>query len=88
MTERNLYGPILGRIRRDRNIKAEYVARKIGVSTMTYSKIERGRCGATYDRVVAICNQLGLSLDQLAKEMKLQQRLIEKEQRSLARRDQ
>ena len=69
MKKPNFYGPILGRIRRERNIKAEVVARKIGVSAMTYSKIERGRCSATYDRVAAICRQLGISLDQLTKEM-------------------
>ena len=87
MTERTVYGPILGRLRRGKHIKAAVVARKIGVSAMTYSKIEQGRCSATYDRVVAICQQLGVSLDQLAEEMKRQKGVVGREGRSPSRKN-
>ena len=56
-----LYGPILGRIRREKMIKAEIVARNLGISAATYSRIETGRCSASYERVTAICNELGIS---------------------------
>ena len=56
-----LYGPILGKIRRGKMIKAEVVARHVGVSTATYSRIETGRRSASYERVTAICDELGIS---------------------------
>lgn len=56
-----LYGPILGKIRRDKMIKAEIVARHVGISTTTYSQIETGRRSASYERVTAICDELGIS---------------------------
>ena len=60
-----LYGPILGKIRRDKMIKAEIVARHLGISTTTYSQIETGRRSASYERVTAICDELGISPGQL-----------------------
>ena len=56
-----LYGPILGKIRREKMIKAEAIARHLGISTATYSRIETGRCSASYERVTAICDELGIS---------------------------
>ena len=56
-----LYGPILGKIRRGKMIKAEVVARHLGISTTTYSQIETGRRSASYERVTAICDELGIS---------------------------
>ena len=56
-----LYGPILGKIRRDKMIKAELVARNVGISAATYSRIETGRRSASYERVTAICDELGIS---------------------------
>jgi transcriptional regulator with XRE-family HTH domain len=56
-----LYGPILGKIRRDKMIKAELVARHVGISAATYSRIETGRRSASYERVTAICDELGIS---------------------------
>ena len=56
-----LYGPILGKIRRDKMIKAELVARHLGISAATYSRIETGRRSASYERVTAICDELGIS---------------------------
>ena len=60
-----LYGPILGKIRRDKMIKADVVARHVGISAATYSRIETGRRSASYERVTAICDELGISLSQL-----------------------
>ena len=60
-----LYGPILGKIRREKMIKAELIARRLGISAATYSRIETGRCSASYERVTAICDELGISLPQL-----------------------
>ena len=60
-----LYGPILGKIRREKMIKAEVLARHLGISAATYSRIETGRCSASYERVTAICDELGISLSQL-----------------------
>ena len=56
-----LYGPILGKIRREKMIKAELIARHLGISAATYSRIETGRCSASYERVTAICDELGIS---------------------------
>ena len=60
-----LYGPILGKIRRAKMIKAELIARHLGISAATYSRIETGRCSASYERVTAICDELGISPGQL-----------------------
>lgn len=60
-----LYGPILGKIRRDKMIKADVIARNVGISAATYSRIETGRRSASYERVTAICDELGISLSQL-----------------------
>ena len=60
-----LYGPILGKIRRDKMIKADVIARHVGISAATYSLIETGRRSASYERVTAICDELGISLPQL-----------------------
>ena len=60
-----LYGPILGKIRREKMIKAEAIARHLGISAATYSRIETGRRSASYERVTAICDELGISLPQL-----------------------
>ena len=60
-----LYGPILGKIRRDKMIKADVIARHVGISAATYSRIETGRRSASYERVTAICDELGISLSQL-----------------------
>ena len=60
-----LYGPILGNIRRAKMIKAELIARHLGISAATYSRIETGRCSASYERVTAICDELGISPGQL-----------------------
>ena len=56
-----LYGPILGKIRRDKMIKADVIARHVGISAATYSRIETGRRSASYERVTAICDELGIS---------------------------
>ncbi|MHC1759665.1 MAG: helix-turn-helix domain-containing protein [Negativicutes bacterium] len=59
------YGPLLGKIRRTQKIKAEIIARKLGISPSTYSQIETGRRSASYERVAEICGELGLTLSQL-----------------------
>lgn len=70
MAMKNHYGPILGRIRRERSLKAEYVARQIGISPTTYSRIEQGLCSATYERVAEICRQLDFSMQELEESIK------------------
>ena len=65
MTETNKYGPVLGKIRREKDIKAATVARHLGISTATYSQIETGRRSASFERVARICGELDLSLVQL-----------------------
>ncbi len=59
------YGPLLGKIRRTKKIKAEIIARKLDISPSTYSQIETGRRSASYERVAEICGELGLTLSQL-----------------------
>ena len=59
------YGPLLGKIRRTKKIKAEIIARKLDISPSTYSQIETGRRSASYERVTEICGELGLTLSQL-----------------------
>ena len=67
---KNQYGSIFSRVRRNKEIKAATLARHIGISTSTYSRIENGKRSATLERVNLICRELGLSLTQLAEEMK------------------
>ena len=59
------YGPLLGKIRRTKKIKAEIIARKLDISPSTYSQIETGRRSASYERVAEICGELGVTLSQL-----------------------
>ena len=59
------YGPLLGKIRRTKKIKAEIIARKLDISPSTSSQIETGRRSASYERVAEICGELGLTLSQL-----------------------
>ena len=68
--QKNQYGSIFSRIRRGKEIKAATLARRVGISTSTYSRIENGRRSATFERVDRICRELGLSLAQLAEELK------------------
>ena len=64
MTNMKPYGPVLGKIRREKCIKAANVARKLGFSTATYSQIETGHRSASLERVADICDVLGISLKQ------------------------
>ena len=57
----NHYGPLLARVRREKNIKAATVARHVGISEATYSQIETGHRSASLERVTSICIELGLS---------------------------
>ena len=65
------YGPMLGKIRRAKNIKAEIIARHLGISLTTYSQIETGRRCASFERVSGICDELGLTLAQLDELLKV-----------------
>ena len=56
-----LYGPLLARLRREKQIKASTIARQIGISEATYSQIETGRRSVSLERVSRICLELGLS---------------------------
>ena len=58
------YGPMLGKIRRAKKIKAARIARRLGISSTTYSQIENGRRSASFERVNEICSELGLTLTQ------------------------
>ena len=60
----NQYGPVLAKIRREKNIKAENIARHLGLSNATYSQIETGRRSASLERVADICAELEISLEQ------------------------
>ena len=55
------YGPLLARLRREKQIKASTIARQIGISEATYSQIETGRRSVSLERVSRICLELGLS---------------------------
>lgn len=59
------YGPILGKIRRAKRIKALTVARHLEISLSTYSRIETGQRSASFERISIICGLLGLTLEQL-----------------------
>ena len=65
------YGPIIGKIRRARRIKALTIARHLGISVSTYSRIETGHRSASFERVTAICSALGLTLTQLNEALSL-----------------
>ena len=52
--------------RLEQGLKSEYVARKIGVSRTTYSKIETGRQALTVQRLVAIMVVLDMAWEELA----------------------
>ena len=58
------YGMILGKIRRRKQIKAVTVARHLGISASTYSRIETGHISATFETVTDICGELGVTLAQ------------------------
>lgn len=67
--ENQMYGPVLGRIRRAKQIKAATLARCLGISTSTYSRIESGQRSASFERVARICRELDLDWTQLAVEI-------------------
>jgi transcriptional regulator with XRE-family HTH domain len=58
------YGPVLGKIRREKCIKAANVARRLGFSSATYSQIETGQRSASLERIAGICAELGVSMKQ------------------------
>ena len=62
----NTYGPILGRIRRAKEIKAAVIAKQMHMSTTTYSQIELGRRSARFEDMCGICDRLGISVGELA----------------------
>lgn len=64
MTNMKPYGPVLGKIRREKSIKAANVARRLGFSTATYSQIETGQRSASLERIADICAELGVSMKQ------------------------
>ena len=55
------YGPLLARLRREKQIKASTIARQIGISEATYSQIETGRRSVSLERISRICEELNLS---------------------------
>ena len=59
------YGPIIGKIRRAKRIKALTIARHLEISLSTYSRIETGQRSASFERITIICSLLGLTLEQL-----------------------
>ena len=59
------YGPIIGKIRRAKRIKALTIARHLEISLSTYSRIETGHRSASFERITTICGLLGLTLTQL-----------------------
>ena len=63
------YGPIIGKIRRTKRIKASTIARHLDISLSTYSRIETGHRSASFERITAICSVLGLTLEQLNEAM-------------------
>lgn len=58
-------GPALADIRRNLDIKAAPVARHIGVSESTLSRIEHGITRISMERCMAICEELKYSFDRL-----------------------
>ena len=55
------YGPLLARLRREKQIKASTIARQIGISEATYSQIETGRRSVSLERISRMCEELDLS---------------------------
>ncbi len=69
----NTYGPILGRIRRAKEIKSAVIAKQMHMSPTTYSQIELGQRSARFEDMCGICRELGVSVGELAE-------MIEREQ--------
>lgn len=61
MALKNTYGPLVKKQREARELKAEYVARRLGVSRGTYSEIENGKRTLPAERLDRILDILGLS---------------------------
>lgn len=61
------YGPLLARLRREKQIKASTIARQIGISEATYSQIETGRRSVSLERISRICEELNLSAVEFVK---------------------
>ena len=63
----NTYGPILGRIRRAKEIKSAVIAKQMHMSPTTYSQIELGRRSARFEDMCGICSKLGITVGELAR---------------------
>ena len=61
----NKYGPILGKIRRAKEIKSAVIAKKQKMSPTTYSQIELGHRSARFEDLCGICYQLGITVGEL-----------------------
>lgn len=58
-------GRFIARKRKEQNWTQEQLAEKIGVSSKTVSKWERGKCMPDYSIIQTLCDQLGISLSEL-----------------------
>ena len=58
----NIYGPHIKAVRVERGIKAAYVARRLQISSPTYSEIESGKRGVSAERLDAILTLIGLPM--------------------------
>ena len=58
------YGTVLRTLRRRKQIKAVTIARHLGISPSTYSRIETGHRSASFERIAEICSELGLTIGQ------------------------
>lgn len=59
------YGKMIKKARNSKGIKANWVAKKLGVSISTYSEIENGKRKLTVERAEQIANILGITLGEL-----------------------
>ena len=53
------------RARESRNLKQEYVAEELGISSSSYSKIERGVNSLKVELAIPLADLLGISVDEL-----------------------
>lgn len=60
-------GKRIKELRKAKGIKANFVAEKVGLSPAMLSAIEREKCNATVQQLVALADFFGVSLDYLVR---------------------
>jgi len=69
VNERTILGQSLRTRRRLLDLTQECVASRLGITTTAYSKIERGECGVTIERMNQIVSILGINLPEQVKDI-------------------